>query len=60
MTILRIVDGKVVNRKVVTVSRTARSAKLTLRRGTYKFQVKAMNAVGASQSSARSNTVRAR
>jgi len=60
VTILRIVDGKVVSRKVVTVSSKARSAKLTLRRGTYKFQVKAMNAAGPGPSSARSNTVRAR
>jgi len=50
----------VVSRKVVTVSAKARSAKLTLRRGTYKFQVKAMNAAGPGPSSARSNTVRAR
>jgi len=60
VTILRIVDGKVVSRKVVTVSGKARSAKLTLRRGTYKFQVKAMNVAGPGPSSARSNTVRAR
>ena len=49
-----------VGRTTVTMPANARSAQMKLRRGTYKFQLRAVNAVGHSSLSARSNIVRAR
>lgn len=60
LTALRIVRGKVVATTTVTMPGSARSARIRLAKGTYRFQLRAVNAVGRSASSARSNAVRAR
>ena len=60
LTALRVVRGRVVARTTVSLPGTARAARLSLRKGTYRFQLKAVNAVGGSGPSARSNSVRAR
>lgn len=60
VTALRVVDGEVRGRTTTKRPGTARSVRMTLRRGTYTFQVRAVNAVGMSPLSARSNRVRAR
>jgi hypothetical protein len=53
--------GKVLDRKTsAKTSANARSQKLVLQRGVYRFQVRAVNGVGASDWSKRSNKVRAR
>jgi hypothetical protein len=60
LTALRIVHGKVVAKTTVTLPGTARVAQIRLRKGTYRFQLRAVNAVGRSGASARSNSVKAR
>lgn len=54
-------NGKVQGKKVsAKTGSSARSEKMVLARGAYRFQVRAVNAVGASDWTARSNKVRAR
>jgi hypothetical protein len=60
LTALRTVHGKVVGTTTVTLPGTARVAQIRLKKGTYRFQLKAINAVGRSGSSSRSNAVKAR
>jgi hypothetical protein len=53
--------GKVLDTRLAkVVGANSRSLAMTLRRGTYRFQVRAVNAAGSSAWSARSNQVRAR
>ena len=53
--------GKVLDKKTsAKTSSNARSQKMVLQRGVYRFQVRAVNAAGASDWSKRSNKVRAR
>jgi hypothetical protein len=53
--------GKVLDTRLSKrVGANSRSLAMTLRRGTYRFQVRAVNAAGSSAWSARSNPVRAR
>jgi hypothetical protein len=52
--------GAVLSRTTKTVGASARRLAMTLRAGKYRFQVVAVNAVGASPASARSNLVTAR
>jgi hypothetical protein len=54
-------NGSTAPRRTVKTTRArARSLQMTLDRGRYRFRVRAVNTVGASRPSARSNVVRAR
>jgi hypothetical protein len=52
--------GVVVGRKTVKVGASKRALVMTLTKGSYRFAVVAVNAIGASKASARSNRVSAR
>ncbi len=53
-------SGAVLRRITASAGATARSRKMRLAKGRYRFTVTAVNAVGASRTSGRSNLVRAR